>query len=284
MISIIIPIFNVEQYLKQCLDSVLSQTYEDFEVLLINDGSTDSSENICKEYIQKDKRFHLITTANRGLSAARNTGIQNAKGEWIMFIDSDDYVDPEFCRVPFEAARTSNADVVIFKRIVIDKNGNKQKSIYKAKNRPEGIITFEQAIDFGENVIWNKLYKKTLFKDIVFPEGKYFEDIFITPCLLHKASIIYIMPVALYYYRKRNNSLSNQRTSKAKSDAFEAYLDKYDYLISFGYPKEKAETILDRINGIPNNLSLKRKGMLVVWKLNKPLFEFICKLLKLKLS
>jgi glycosyltransferase involved in cell wall biosynthesis len=112
MISVIVPVYNVEPYLRKCLDSIVSQTYQDLEILVIDDGSTDGSGKICDEY-KRDQRVRVFHTENAGLSAARNLGLDKAHGEWIEFIDSDDWVEPDYCRIPLELAESHKAYLAV---------------------------------------------------------------------------------------------------------------------------------------------------------------------------
>ena len=112
MISVIVPVYNVEPYLRKCLDSIVNQTYRDFEILIIDDGSTDGSGRICDEYAEKDSRIKVFHTENRGLSCARNLGLAEAKGEWIGFVDSDDWIEPDMYEVLIRRAEETGADVV----------------------------------------------------------------------------------------------------------------------------------------------------------------------------
>ena len=124
LISIIVPIYNVENYLRQCLDSIVSQTYQNFECLLINDGSSDNSADICREYIEKDSRFRYFEKENVGVSSARNLGIERSKGQYITFIDSDDWVDSEYLEVLYRALIEEKADIAIstYKQFNMDDN------------------------------------------------------------------------------------------------------------------------------------------------------------------
>ena len=123
MISIIIPIYNVEKYLEKCLDSILNQTYKNLEIILIDDGSTDNSPNICNSYCEKDKRIKIIHKNNEGVSSARNKGIELSKGKYIVFIDSDDYVSNEHIEVLYDCIISNNVDLVISNLIDISEDG-----------------------------------------------------------------------------------------------------------------------------------------------------------------
>ena len=153
MISVIVPIYNVEKYLPRCLDSLINQTYADVEFILIDDGSTDSSGKIADSYKDRAPRFKVFHTENHGLSAARNYGIEHSKGEWLMFVDSDDWVSPSFCETPMKAAIEYNADLIDF-RVNSVKNGKIHPD--KTDKIPAGIITFEQAMIHANISTWNR--------------------------------------------------------------------------------------------------------------------------------
>lgn len=166
MISVIVPIYNIEKWLQRCIDSILAQTYRDFELLLIDDGSTDSSGAICDEYAEKDSRVRIVHKPNGGVSSARNLGLDKARGEWIAFCDADDYVSPHYLKNLYEAADTENVDLV-FNYAVVDCNGKAEKESY-----PEKDLTLNEiSVLFLHNDLiwhtstWSKLFKSSIIKD-----------------------------------------------------------------------------------------------------------------------
>ena len=306
MISIIVPVYNVEQYLRQCLDSIINQTYGNIEIIVIDDGSTDGCPQICDEYRERDGRVAVFHTENRGLSAARNLGIGKANGEWIMFVDSDDWVDTTFCELPYRTARENRADLVIFNWTVVDG----ENRIANAKQVEAGVVSAEMAIEKGSSFAWDKLYYYKLFEGIRYPEGQLFEDIATTHQLVYRAERIVLLKDALYSYRKRKGSISEIKTESAIKAHFCACLKKYDDLLAFGYPKEKldmyiisyclnylsrlepseeliylrAEEIVTKWKGNPAELKPYERNALKVWKLNNDLFHSICRQKGLKLD
>ena len=231
MVSVIIPIYNVEPYLQKCLDSLSAQKFTDVEFILIDDGSTDQSGEIAAVYAEADRRFFVYHTANHGLSAARNLGIENARGDWLMFVDPDDYVTPDFCETPYQAALREEADLVIFKSSVVRRRG----SVARGKGTAvSGIIDAETAVRYGGAVVWNKLYRRELFDVIRYPEGRVFEDIATTHKLIFEAKRILILPDVLYYHVHRKDSISHTRSAKNARDLFLAQLERADYLKSRG--------------------------------------------------
>ena len=217
-ISIIIPVYNVEPYLRQCLDSVLGQTFKNFEVLLVNDGSSDSSGDICREYVEKDSRFHYFEKENGGLSDARNYGIERAQGEYLTFIDSDDFVNEKHLENLFLASRLTNADITIggFSRF---ENGTFW--LYQDRFSSDSLVSFTsaQAIQHLDSmfdvpflnfsIVCGKLFKRDLFNELRFQYGKYAEDQFIIWKLYLKARSIYTFNVDSYVYRINNTGMSS---------------------------------------------------------------------------
>lgn len=217
--SIIVPIYNVEALLPRCIDSLIGQQYQNIEIILVNDGSTDSSESICREYLNRDSRIKLINKENGGLSSARNAGLKLAKGEYIFFVDSDDYVNSDFCSVGVDGFLNHNADVVIFgfNNIFVDTNKVIEKHCRKSR-----VISKEEALKgtlidgYINSLAWNKAYKRELFDDIRYPEGMVFEDVGTTYKIFDKANTIYISSNITYNYELRNGSISNKWWSNDK--------------------------------------------------------------------
>ena len=249
LISIIVPIYNVENYLRQCLDSVLGQTFKNFEVLLVNDGSSDSSGDICREYVEKDSRFHYFEKENGGLSDARNYGIERAQGEYLTFIDSDDFVNEKHLENLFLASRLTNADITIggFSRF---ENGTFW--LYQDYFSSDSLVSFTsaQAIQHLDSmfdvpflnfsIVCGKLFKRDLFKELRFQYGKYAEDQFIIWRLYLKARSIYSFNVDSYIYRINETGMSSVFSLK--------HLDYIDAL------EERIKSTKD-LEGIDINLS-----------------------------
>ena len=175
-ISVIVPVYNVEKYLEKCIDSILSQTFKNFEIILVDDGSTDSCGIICDEYERLDNRVKVIHKINGGLSSARNSGLEIASGEYVAFVDSDDWIDKNMYQELYNEAKKNNADIVQCKFI---KAKDENVSIYNNEfNEVEVIGNLDALCNlYNERCIetvvtWNKLYKRYLFNDIVFPQWK----------------------------------------------------------------------------------------------------------------
>lgn len=296
-VSVIIPVYNVELYIRKCIESIINQTLKDIEIILVDDGSTDDSGRICEEYKKHDDRIKVIHKTNGGLSSARNAGIDIALAPYFMFLDSDDYVEPGFCEIPYNAAVDTGSDIVIFQTCYV-KDGKKLKGY----NGELGVIDFETAIKNGESVAWNKLYKSELFANIRYPEGRVYEDIAVTHKIIFTAKKILMLPDFLYNFIYRDDSISHIRSVYNKRDGFLSALDfakdmksfgcSIDYyemtlvsyaigLLAIGGPSddavyEKAEEVLDAVKCIPAGLTKEKKLMLMIWKIDKRLFHFIC--------
>ena len=226
MISVIIPIYNVEKYLKKCIESVINQTYKNLEIILVNDGSTDNSKNIIDKYSLIDNRIKIINKKNGGLSDARNAGIEIAKGEYITFLDSDDWIELDMYEKLYKYIKQENADIVqcSYQEVY-------NEEIYNQKIKAEiKIISGKDSLYnlYGEHnvktvVVWNKLYKIELFNDIRFPKGKYHEDEFTTYKVLYKANKIVDCNLPLVYYRQRKGSIMNSKFNIKRLDTLEAF-------------------------------------------------------------
>ena len=206
MISVIVPIYNVEAYLERCIKSLQDQTYSDFEVIMVDDGSTDQSVETAKHYINSDKRFKYFYQSNAGQGSARNTGIRNASGDYYCFVDSDDYVHPQYLENLFRAIDETNSDIsVCGVERVFDGGG---KVDYKITNQDgASIITdIRKYLLFASFSVCNKLFKKELFEGLSFPERMKFEDFALMPQVYARASKIVSIKDKLYYYYYRQNS------------------------------------------------------------------------------
>ena len=224
MISIIIPVFNSESYLNKCLDSLVNQTYENIEILCINDGSSDSSLAILNEFSKKDSRIKVFSQSNKGQSSARNLGLKEAKGDYILFIDSDDWVDLDFCEKIICTIKENDCDISI---ATIIRTGKKSSKIRLKFDKVETFETFEEKLAICNMpkccYTCAKLYKKELFKDLSFKEGVYFEDVILLPQLIKKAKKITTTPKTTYYYRVNPNSTVKSIPNKKKQqDSYNA--------------------------------------------------------------
>ncbi len=220
-ISVIIPVYNVEQHLNKCLESVSMQTFRDFEVICVNDGSSDGSAAILKKIAKRDSRFKIITQENNGLSIARNIGMKEATAEHIAFIDSDDFVHPRFLEVLYKAAIESNADIVgcNFCKIYNDDALPELENVQPQKYEPalEVLMNRKNFIHFN---VWNKLYKRNVISGISFVPGIYFEDWVYNCCVFAKAKNFVWVNEKLYGYRISENSIMRSSFNQKKLDDY----------------------------------------------------------------
>jgi len=237
-ISIIVPIYNVESYLRKCIDSILNQTFEDFEVILVNDGSTDKSGSICDEYagMHKDKVRVIHKQNSEGAGAPRNAGIEASQGQYLLFVDGDDYIAPNTIDKTYKAILLHDVDIVVFGMNIITEKGEFIKTymdkrpynvVLNAKDRPDMLL-----IDASS---WNKLYKRKLFvqKGIRFPEKVWYDDVATIPKLCTAAESIVFINEAFYHYLVRYNSITRNSNILRMLDI----LTVLDNLVS--YYKEK---------------------------------------------
>lgn len=238
LISIIVPVYKVENYLSKCLDSIICQTYKNIEIILVDDGSPDNSGNICDNYAKKDSRIKVIHKENGGLSDARNAGLKIATGQYIGFVDSDDYIEKDMFETMYSLSKRYNAEISIVSYnewkngMILNNMDSGELDVY---NKTEAIkeILIDSKI---QSYMWNKLFKKELFEDTEFPVGKNFEDIATTLKLFEKCEIIVRLEVAKYNYIRRDDSIIGNRSVKTYNDYLDVILDKYLYLFN-KYPE-----------------------------------------------
>ncbi len=220
-ISIIVPVYNVENELARCVESILRQSYRDIEVILVDDGSTDSCPVICDEFARQDGRVHVLHQTNRGLSAARNTGLLAAKGEYILYVDSDDYIEADACS---RLLQRSAEDVDIVAGLFYDQNGSKRKVIKRKGFRDGEVVSSREFIIRSVQnrcfmvQAWAYLYKKSflLQNDLLFREGWLYEDLDLAPRLFMCAGKISFMDYPFYTHAFRRNSILCSPNSKKK--------------------------------------------------------------------
>lgn len=245
LISIIVPIYNVENYLRQCLDSIMNQTYQNFECLLINDGSPDNSAEICREYVDKDASFRYFEKENGGVSSARNLGIEHSKGEYITFIDSDDWVDSDYLEVLHSKIKEYNTDFVIssYKKFDMDEDcfylhiwdQDYYERIWTSQELLTQLPNLEN-YDGSYTVSWGKLFKRSIFDEILFNEQRKFGEDFECSFKLYLSmtSCLYIHK-ALYNYRLHSESMLGQVvTERQLMDDIEIRAGRLPYLIVRG--------------------------------------------------
>lgn len=211
LISVIVPIYKVEKYLEFCIDSILKQTYKNLEIILVDDGSPDNCPEICDLYAKKDSRIKVIHRKNGGLSAARNSGIDIATGQYIGFVDSDDYIHPQMYEILMKHIKEKSAKLAVCG--VLDVFDMKQKSIEVASEQLRELNSIEAMKEIYRGystdmvVAWNKLYKKEIFDKIRYQEGKVHEDEFMIHKVLNRVDKIVCTDRKLYYYQRGNASI-----------------------------------------------------------------------------
>ncbi len=232
LISIIIPVYKVEKYLEKCIQSVINQTYENLQIILVDDGSPDNCGKICDEYAKKDHRIEVIHKSNGGLSDARNKGLEIAKGEYIGFVDSDDYIEADMYEVLYNLLKQYNADVSICNFYTVSQGKISIKNADNGINEYNRIeILKEILLDRNiQSYAWNKLYKKELFDEIKYPIGKKYEDIGTTFYLLEKCNKVVVTGKSEYYYINRQDSIVNNVTESTITDYIEVIMQRYDYI------------------------------------------------------
>ena len=265
-LSIIVPIYNVEKYLRECVDSILNQTFTDFELILVDDGSPDGCPQICDAYAEQDNRVRVIHQKNDGLSAARNAGIEAARGNWLSFIDSDDFIAPDFLGKLYTAVKNANADCAIC-GIQLAKEDGKPLTTPDNMNVQEGVWTGIDILNTMKKrantpylVAWNKIYRRELFQDIRYPVGRLNEDNFIFAELFHTARTVVCIAEPLYYYRQREGSIMRSQYTVRNLDAMWGFVDCYKYFQAYGMeellvPTEKR--IFAKLTGTYHQLPLK---------------------------
>ena len=245
LISIVVPIYNVENYLRMCLDSIQNQTYQNFECLLINDGSPDNSADICREYLAKDARFRYFEKENGGSSSARNFGIERSEGEYVTFVDSDDWLEHDALQLLYDALKKENADISIgryncydesrYQYLFYDSNPDDSLEVIEGKEiiDREGV---EKMKTGNWTVAYLKLIKRELLQDLPFPIGKMAEDTYWTWKVLLKASKVVYLNRCIYWYRVGlTGTLSNTWSEKRMYDEIEAREEKIAILASLDY-------------------------------------------------
>lgn len=243
LISIIVPVYNVEKYLPRCIDSILSQTYKNLEIILVDDGSPDRCGEICDEYAKNDARIHVIHKENGGLADARNVGLKAAAGQYVMFFDSDDWVAANICETLLQALITTQADIVTcnFSRIYSGGKIINNPAILKAGKIYTGKEALELYIKKGPvelTIACNKLYKKELFiqNNLFYPMGRLHEDEFLCKYLLYYSKTFVYINQSLYYYFQRENSIMGTVTEQRFRDGVEYVSELYSFIQKF-YPE-----------------------------------------------
>ena len=264
LISIIVPVFNVERYLDKCINSIVNQTYKNIEIILVDDGSPDTCPQLCDTWAEKDNRIIVIHKKNGGLSSARNAGVKISTGKYIGFVDSDDYIAIDMYENLYNAIIECDADMAICSYVFLDEQGNKIEGSAESPIKNE-ILNEQQAyrkLDMSKPNYWyyvtafNKLYKRELFKKVTFKEGKIHEDEFAIHHFFAACSKIVTIENILYYYIQHKGSIMTSPFSLKRLDAVEAFWERHIFF------EEK------KYDDLANGALITAYGMLIHFMLN----------------
>ena len=242
LISIIVPVYNVEQYLRDCIESIINQSYRNLQIILVDDGSLDDCPRICDEYACKDHRIEVIHKENGGLSDARNVGVDQACGKYISFVDSDDRIAEDMIESLYDRIVGVKADMSVCQRFLIGESGDikdDDKALfedYVVYGNKECVHDFMSSKGI-DTVAWGKLYRTELFQDIRYPKGKYHEDVFITYRLVAKSNVIAVSGEKKYCHRIRNASITQSSFSSKHLDAVIGKCEIANFM-EVNYPSE----------------------------------------------
>lgn len=285
-ISVIIPAYNVEKYISDCINSVINQTFQDIEIIITDDGSTDRTPEIIEEFCKKNKKIIFLKNNHQGVSAARNTALKHAKGEYISFIDSDDWIDSDFLEKLYEAITEYNCDIACASFIRSRKFKQTVKLLYSEQQIYTSLHDKIKKCGIPHYFyIWNKIYKADLIRDKLFKPNVYFEDICWLPEIIKSAKKIVTVPETNYYYRANNKSIvKSKQTPKKQADAYAAWKYIQDFFRENGLDlPDKNKTITKKIYYLLNQPVIKIKefentdiyyifGIKVFTKINKKKF------------
>ena len=235
-ISVIVPVYRVEKYLNDCIDSILAQTFTDFELILVDDGSPDSCPALCDAAAERDNRVRVIHKQNGGVSTARNAGLDAAQGNWIGFVDSDDMIDPTFCEKMLHAAVQAGAEMAVCDMLGIDIRSHQCPFQYKlVKNE---VLSNEEAISRMRLTPFEhattKLYSKKIFSMLRYPEGKNYEDAYTAPAIYESVTHVACVGEQLYHYRINPEGIMKRRVDIKNLDEVEANYGLFECALKHG--------------------------------------------------
>ncbi len=240
MITVVVPVYKVENYLHRCVESILNQTYKNFRLILVDDGSPDNCGKMCDEYAEKDNRIFVIHQKNGGLSAARNTGInwfyEQNKSDYITFVDSDDWLHPEYLSILLNGVIENDVKISVcnYKRVT-EEIPHKEHTDFKYEiTDPENFLVNHS---WQYNYAWGKLYHKSVFEDVRYPVGKNFEDTFTTYKTLHKCEKIAYTDLQLYYYLRNETGISRSPWNTSELVIFDAMQEQMQFYKEKGLQK-----------------------------------------------
>ncbi|MCI8674012.1 MAG: glycosyltransferase family 2 protein [Lachnospiraceae bacterium] len=258
LISVIVAIYNVEPYLPACLDSIRNQTYQNLDIILVDDGSTDGCPGICDAYGEMDDRIRVIHQANRGLSGARNTGIEHARGDIITFVDADDRLHLRFCEILYRHMEETGADVAVGNYDFIHRIDEEkpeqiwETDVFTKTGYEAQFLFYNSATCIRNGVAWLKLYRKRCFDEIRFPEGKIHEDTFVMPLIYDVAEKVVYTDAVIYYYLVRPDSITGRYHLK-RLDQLEAQEQILGLYQKRGYQQLYAKAYESYLHNIRNH-------------------------------
>lgn len=246
LVSIIVPVYMVEAFVEQAIESLVGQTYANIEIILVDDGSTDLCGQICDDWEKKDNRIRVIHQENAGLSSARNVGIEASSGEYLMFVDSDDFVESAYVEELYKAITTNQADMAIAGVTYLKQDGEQMllrvTSVeQEIINRTNAMIRYETGgiLQEAYTVVWNKIYRRELWEGVRFPEGKVYEDSFVMPKVFYMCEKVVLLNSCLYIYRKREGSITAQKKERYEHTYIEMMKQRENFYEEVGIKELK---------------------------------------------
>lgn len=252
LVSIIVPIYNVEKYLNRCIITLVNQSFKNIEIILVDDGSPDNCSSICDSWIKKDTRIKVIHKENGGLSDARNAGIKIAKGDYLCFVDSDDYVHKDYIKVLFELCQKYDSDISVCRNYKVTGDEDYNKELPKGNDFTSNSEDFIYKKKHFYCVAWGKLYKRKIFNNIRYPKGKIHEDVAVIYKILYEAKKIAFTDLKLYYYFVNPKSIMREAYSIKHLDILDNLYDCYKYFINKKEEKIAFIILNDYIDNILN--------------------------------
>jgi len=245
LVSIIVPVYNKEEYLRRCLESIINQTYQNIEIILVDDGSTDGSGEICRRYAGSDPKIRIITQVNQGLSAARNTGLDHMKGGYVVFVDADDYISLSLVEILLDQLTENHAQMAMGDTIIISEEEAGEGEVYPCREIECSLLGRDDVYDTEGTPEGNKfvsvcgrLYQKELFQTLRFDIGKINEDEFIYHKIFNQVDRLMLVRLPLYYNVMSGNSITRRDgIRRFHPDAVEAFFDRLEYFQAYGNSK-----------------------------------------------
>ena len=245
-VSIIVCAYHTANYLEQCIESILSQQFQEWELLLIDDGSTEEEAQLCDHYGMIDSRIRVIHKANSGLSDSRNLGIKEAHGKYICFVDSDDWIEPNMYKIMYETIQNNGTDIVVVGHWREFQNRHERKHVANISKLSKDKALESILSDRIQSYLWNKMFSCELLVDLM-PVGKYYEDYATTYKWFARAESVSFIDLPLYHYRKRRGSITNDKNLTHKRfDLFEAAQERYAFALGADMPELGEELLVEK--------------------------------------